>query len=1060
MHQGFDVNRRTFGKESPLGHAINHGTYKMVRLLVEHGADVVGESYPLPFFEAIDKGDLDIVKYLVEHGADVNQINKYCHPPRTPVVSAIDKGDLNVLKYLIENGADWKSALKEHHPPRDPAVLRYLLSLGLDANLKGREGKTSLHYVEYIELMDILLAAGADPNIKDDKGWTPLDCAIKNDNYQKIKWLIAHGADRNGRHFLNLAAVNGDLEMVKRLVEGGEDVNRIDYFRDCTALYDLFSAKDEISQTAREEIARYLLEHGADVTIGRKRYNGYYGRREHSSLEMIAAYGSLALLQDAMNAVDIRKIRDLYARDLIIGAVSGGNMENLSFILAEIGDGINVRHILNAAMEDAVPKGDLELVKFLLKHGASVNATYFENASEMSERETLLQIAAETGNKAMLSFLLDNGAIMESTRGASPLLAALEQRHLEAAKLLLERGAAVNVRGCHGESPLMVAVMVDDYDMVKFLLDHGADVHAVADDGLGPVHHAAKTGNVEIMKLLLAAGAEYDSDNNRKKEKPIIMAVREGNLAMIKMLLGRYDGEDRQEIIKLVLDAIAQRRYWNLFQSILDFVCSNEQAKLPKEKPASLHEAVKQSDVEAVKELVDAGTEINAFDDDGNTPLDLAFIQPIGILGSDGEIMEAFADSKPKIVRLLIEHDAKLNKVKPTLFVEQYHLRLDETMMKYLLKNGADVNEQNRSYPWSNAPTPIYRFLGSPENFPLLELLLAAGADVNFHENKAQTPLRYLMENDRPIYFAVLKSLLAHGADVNIDMPIAKAVQTNKYDVASVILDNCKSLAANREHAEAICKAIADGKQEIAEKMKKIMPKTNLSKEAAEELLRELAFNGDVMGMHRLMTAEEADVNSKNRRNDTPLFYAMEGGKLDAAMYLINHGADIKALGNGDETLLHCAAMQDLSLVKYLVEHGLDVNAKNNAGVTPLHHAICRNRLDVAAYLLEHGADIQMAAANETPLAVCASLFGTVETMKFLAEKGVDFKAKTKDGFTAMHVAAAVNPALVPYLKSLGLPELSKEEVRRAKKAYIDVLEPENIDCDHVWRHENVKLIM
>ena len=208
------------------------------------------------------------------------------------------------------------------------------------------------------------------------------------------------------------------------------------------------------------------------------------------------------------------------------------------------------------------------------------------------------------------------------------------------------------------------------------------------------------------------------------------------------------------------------------------------------------------------------------------------------------------------------------------------------------------------------------------------------------------------------------------------------------------------------------------------------------------------------------MTAEEADVNSKNRRNDTPLFYAMEGGKLDAAMYLINHGADIKALGNGDETLLHCAAMQDLSLVKYLVEHGLDVNAKNNAGVTPLHHAICRNRLDVAAYLLEHGADIQMAAANETPLAVCASLFGTVETMKFLAEKGVDFKAKTKDGFTAMHVAAAVNPALVPYLKSLGLPELSKEEVRRAKKAYIDVLEPENIDCDHVWRHENVKLIM
>ncbi|MBR4371039.1 MAG: ankyrin repeat domain-containing protein, partial [Victivallales bacterium] len=190
---------------------------------------------------------------------------------------------------------------------------------------------------------------------------------------------------------------------------------------------------------------------------------------------------------------------------------------------------------------------------------------------------------------------------------------------------------------------------------------------------------------------------------------------------------------------------------------------------------------------------------------------------------------------------------------------------------------------------------------------------------------------------------------------------------------------------------------------------------------------------------------------------DTPLFYAMEGGKLDAAMYLINHGADIKAIGDGRETLLHCAAMQDLGLVKYLVEHGLDVNAKNKAGVTPLHHAICRNRLDIAAYLLEHGADIQMAAANETPLPVCVSMFGTVETLKFLAEKGVDFKAKTKEGFTAMHAAVALNPAVVPYLRTLGLPELSEEEVKRAKKKYISNMMPEIIHCGHVWCHQDIR---
>ena len=202
--------------------------------------------------------------------------------------------------------------------------------------------------------------------------------------------------------------------------------------------------------------------------------------------------------------------------------------------------------------------------------------------------------------------------------------------------------------------------------------------------------------------------------------------------------------------------------------------------------------------------------------------------------------------------------------------------------------------------------------------------------------------------------------------------------------------------------------------------------------------------------------AKANDDNDKGDYGDTPLFYAMEGGKLDAVMYLINHGADIKSVGCGKETLLHCAAMQDLGLVKYLVEHGLDVNAKNKAGVTPLHHAICRNRLDIAAYLLEHGADIQMAAANETPLAVCASLFGTVETMKFLVERGVDFKAQTKKGFTAMHAAVALNPAVIPYLRSLGLPELSEEEVQRAKRKYISGLTPNCIKCGHVWGHQNV----
>ena len=494
---------------------------------------------------------------------------------------------------------------------------------------------------------------------------------------------------------------------------------------------------------------------------------------------------------------------------------------------------------------------------------------------------------------------------------------------------------------------------------------------------------------------------------------------------------------------------------------------------------------MQKADGKAVMLFVADGADVNVMDADGNTPLDLVLMQ---------QTVEWKGEKWLDVVHLLMTHDAKLHTFKPTLFMQHLGLAFpDETVVEYMLKHGADVNEKTQSHSWNDkASTPIYHFMNI-ESLPSLKMILEAGADVNYHDKDVKTPLRYLVDNSGTVYFAVVKILLDHGADVNIDMPIASAVQHKMYRAASFILDHCKTLAENHEHVRAMLQAIVDNEQDVVQKMSKFLQKKDLTMKVAEGFLRELALEGNIIGMQRLIDATGVDVNCQEKRNDnysdddndddddddeddddddriakanddndkgdygdTPLFYAMEGGKLDAVMYLINHGADIKAVGCGKETLLHCAAMQDLSLVKYLVEHGLDVNAKNKAGVTPLHHAICRNRLDIAAYLLEHGADIQMAAANETPLAVCASLFGTVETMKFLVERGVDFKAQTKKGFTAMHAAVVLNPAVIPYLRSLGLPELSEEEVQRAKRKYISGLTPNCINCGHVWGHQSV----
>ena len=80
--------------------------------------------------------------------------------------------------------------------------------------------------------------------------------------------------------------------------------------------------------------------------------------------------------------------------------------------------------------------------------------------------------------------------------------------------------------------------------------------------------------------------------------------------------------------------------------------------------------------------------------------------------------------------------------------------------------------------------------------------------------------------------------------------------------------------------------------------------------------------------------------------------------------------------------------------------------------------------------------------------------------LKFLVEKGLDYKAKTKDGFTPMYAAVAVNPALIPYLRTLGLPELSEEDVQKAKKKYypsLHIHDAFTIGCGHFWNHGNIK---
>lgn len=100
--------------------------------------------------------------------------------------------------------------------------------------------------------------------------------------------------------------------------------------------------------------------------------------------------------------------------------------------------------------------------------------------------------------------------------GFTPLGLAAYFGHEELAKLLIAKGADVNVPTNNGFNvyPIHSAVAARNYNITKMLLEAGAAVNVKQQMGFTPLHAAAQYGDIEILILLL----EFDADTEIKME--------------------------------------------------------------------------------------------------------------------------------------------------------------------------------------------------------------------------------------------------------------------------------------------------------------------------------------------------------------------------------------------------------------------------------------------------------------------------------------------------------------------------------------------------------------
>ena len=141
----------------------------------------------------------------MELEGSTSEINTLDSQGRSPLSWAAARGDSQKVKILLEYGANSNLADQQNNSPlhysKTATCSEMLLYHGANISSRNCWGATALHTVcrgnGDLSLLSFLLTSGADPNLCDHDGQTPLHDAALKSNTDCVDSLIAHGADVN-----------------------------------------------------------------------------------------------------------------------------------------------------------------------------------------------------------------------------------------------------------------------------------------------------------------------------------------------------------------------------------------------------------------------------------------------------------------------------------------------------------------------------------------------------------------------------------------------------------------------------------------------------------------------------------------------------------------------------------------------------------------------------------------------------------------------------------------------------------------------------------------------
>ena len=868
-----------------------------------------------------------------------------------------------------------------------------------DINAIDEDGNTLLHLAAQIndgELCAFFILKGADTEVVNKEGDTPLHVAIKSNAYYAAKSITAAGGNLFAKNAEEITAIDAGLtasaayydiliteKTGKILDENGQ--NLVHYFVNTKNLKGIKQCKKknlplsirDINGNTPLDLAFTDLENQESVYIAAELITG--GADE-------VAENNFAYFQEAVASRNVNTRFEDGQTPLHLSSIYGHSA--IAKYLLETGAETSVQDSAGATpLHESIRYGHIDIAQMLLDSGANVNAK-----DNLGKTPIMLILPKEKIEQAYSLLIKYRADLNEKDMYGDTVLHTAAMLHVNAniIETLTNGGADINARNKEGVTPLEIAIQQKDVETVRLLTSCGASIHTQDTNGNSPLT-LALAGDASLFEATvnrLNANTQDSSGNT-----PLHIALeKDAPLSKIQYIISLTDDvniRNSEGNSALFITALKNRKQVGelLLAKNADIfstnVNNNSPLRLALKYPAVqnwmitsktirstdgsgntvLHYAAEWQYSDSITTLITKGADINARNANGETCL-----------------FNAAKTNNPDVIQAIIDAGASI-KDRDNLGSTPLHtaVRWDaEKSAEKLISLGININSQNSS---GKSPLAESTLAGK---YKVSKYLLEHGADANSSDAEGVTILMYTIRGGNK---QLVKLLLENGANPNLQAINGKnsyheAAYTGNIEIIRLIRKAGGNPLSRDKQGNTPFSIVINSDIAIINEV--LGTSTNITDSDGNSPIHIVIKSNASDSLLKTLIANGYSIDTRNSDGYTPLNYAINQGKLNSAIILLENGANpfisidkkgtngvTMALDRNDKqlisnivkyasglsdiqgnTILHYAAKtSSIETVRYLLSFGIETNIKNVSGDTPYQIAVRWKRQDVAALL-------------------------------------------------------------------------------------------------------------